>query len=336
MKNTISRSIVFAMGFAALPFLAQAAKVMVLPLSIDTSRIHDHKVVQDFFYEAVDQISGGEAVRGKSDSLCAEKECAMAIAKAAKTEQVIFGSVRFLGRKCFFSATIMGPGGENPFSQTINLLGVADFENGTKRMAEALLHRATIEKVANIDNITEKEETVLASRRRSFYSIGGSVGYMYPLNGSYHRWMVDEMDWNCTARDSLGNCAAEDESHTQMIVLGWDNWFEFTHSLAMELNFTWTVPMAVGMDVDLDYLIGKSDFTPFLGGGLGLHYVTADEGIHKDNEKLNSGPTLNFQGGMIFFRTYTVNLVVKGSYHIILNSDKDNGAGLDIGLRTKF
>lgn len=336
MKSNFSRSIVFALGIAALPCLAGAAKVLVLPLSIDTTRIRDHKVVQDFFYEAVDQINGGEAVRGQNDTLCAEKTCAMQAAKTANTEQVIFGSVRFLGRKCFFSATIVGAGGENQFSQTINLLGISDFENGTKRMAEALIRRSTIENVANIDNITEKEEIALSTRRRSFYSIGGSVGYMYPLNGSYHRWMVDDMDWNCSGMDNFGNCPAEDESYNQMIVLGWNNWFEFTHSLAMELNFTWAIPMAIGMDVDLDYLFGRSDFTPFVGGGLGIHYVTADEGDYQNNDKLNSGPTLNLQGGMIFFRTYTVNLVVKGSYHLILNSDKDNGAGLDIGLRTKF
>jgi hypothetical protein len=337
MKKSLLKVFFLMVGTLILPGLTQAGRLLVLPLAIDTSRIHDHQAVQDFFFEALEKYNGGNTIRTKGDSLCAEKECAVAKAKSEKAEQVVFGSVRFLGRKCFFTSTIMGPNGEDPYSQTINLLGVADFENGTKRMAEAMILRTTIEKVANIENITDKEEVVQPTRRRSFYSMGGSIGYMYPLGGSYHRWQQQSDIYGlCYNDDSSAQCVDQDQSYRQMVVLGWNNWFEFRPELAMEMNFIYALPMAVGVDVDIDYLFGKSDFTPFLGGGLGLHYVVADEGSHEDANKMNSGPTLNFQGGLICFRTYDINLVIKGGYHIVLNSDKDNGFGLELGVRTKF
>jgi hypothetical protein len=322
------------LGLAALP--AVAGKVLVLPMPIDTTRIHDHKVVQDFFFEAVENLNGGEAVRDGGDSLCAERACALERAAAAKADQVIYGQIRFLGRKCFFTGNIANADGSRAFSQTLNVLGVADFENATKRMAAALLKREALVDAANIDNITENEQYVLANRRRSFYSIGGSIGYLYPVSGSYKRWKQEDYYGYCPDADSLGRCPSKEESYSQMVVLSFDNWFEFRPELAMELNLQYAIPMGFGVDVAFDYLMGRGDFTPFAGGGVGLHGVLPDQGRHEDNDKTNTGPTLNLQGGMIFFRTYSVNLVAKAAYHLILNTDRDNGFEALLGIRTRF
>ena len=40
--------------------------------------------------------------------------------------------------------------------------------------------------------------------------------------------------------------------------------------------------------------------------------------------------------GTILFRTYNINLVVRGQYHVVMNSDYDNGPALDVALRTKI
>jgi hypothetical protein len=338
MAKVITNMLFLSAGILMLGASAQAGKVLVLPLAIDTTRIHDYQVVQDFFFEAVEGANNGNAVRGGADSMCIEKACALERNKSAKADQVIFGAVRFLGRKCFFTGNIIGADGANAFSQTINMLGVADFENGTKRMAEALLRRIPIENSASIDNITDKEQLELdhGNRRRSFYSVGGSIGYLYPFGDSYQRWKSPEFSYLCTTTDPQGNCIDKLEKYRQMAVLSFDNWFEFRSDLAMELNFVWDIPLAVGVDANLDYLFGKSDFTPFLGGGIGLHYVGADEGTHEDDSKTNSGPTVNIQGGMIFFRTYTINPIFKLNYHVVLNDDKDNGMEAMLGIRTKF
>src|SRR6185369_13111151 len=194
MTKAIMNALFLSAGIGMLFAPVEAGKLLVLPLAIDTSRIHDYKVVQDFFFEAVETTNGGNAARGKDDPLCIEKACALEQGKAAKADQIVFGAVRFLGRKCFFTGNIVASDGSNLFTQTINMLSVADFENGTKRMAESLLHRIPMANSANIENITDKENVDIANgnRRRSFYSVGGSIGYLYPFGDSYQRWSAPD------------------------------------------------------------------------------------------------------------------------------------------------
>ena len=54
----------------------------------------------------------------------------------------------------------------------MGVANVEDFENVTKRVAEALVNRKTTEDVANVDNIAEKEENLEINRRRHFYGTG--------------------------------------------------------------------------------------------------------------------------------------------------------------------
>jgi hypothetical protein len=264
---------------------------------------------------------------------CSDLECAKELARTGGADEAVFGSVRSLGRKLFFSSTIVGADGSGYFTQQIGVANVEDFEAATRRMAEAISKRQTIEEVANVDNITEKEDNLEVNRRRHFYSTGASLGYMFPINGSYRRWKLRD---DCDDYFDCPETEIRDQRYSQIVKLGWNNWFEFKNNLAMEVDVLWFAPIALGADVNLDYFFANNDFTPFAGGGLGLHYVLPDQGIRKDSDKRNSGPTLNAQAGMIFFRTYSLNLVVRGQYHMIFNDDFDHGPSVDVALRTRM
>lgn len=308
---------------------AGAKTLLVLPLKIDSAKIKDFGTIREMYAEALGNFYPGTVKTAKdTGAACADKECALAILKAQGGDEAVYGAVRNLGQKLFLSSSLVEADGK-VFSQQISAANVEDFENATKRMAEALINRKSLEQVANLDNITEKEEDLAVNRRSSFYSSGGSVGFTVPFGDSYQRYSS-----SCSEFDF--DCSTNLDEYSQIFTMGWNNWFEFKNHLALEMDFLFYAPIAIGGDVNLEYLFGNSDFTPFAGGGLGVHYVFPDQGSGENRSKQNFGPSANVQGGLILFRTYSLNLVLRGSYHVVANDDMDNGATVDMAVRTRM
>jgi hypothetical protein len=90
------------------------------------------------------------------------------------------------------------------------------------------------------------------------------------------------------------------------------------------------IPVSAAVDINLLYLFNRSDISPFAGGGLGLHFVFPDD-IDSDSKR-NSGPTGNVQAGMMFFRTYDIHVLARAQYHMVANTDLDNGLSVDVGV----
>src|SRR5690606_33648703 len=70
----------------------------------------------------------------------------------------------------------------------------------------------------------------------------------------------------------------------------------------------------------------RNDISPFVGGGIGLHYTSGAEG------DLPTAPALNAQAGVMLFRTYDVNVMLRGQYQVIFNSEVDHGPAIDVGV----
>lgn len=320
------------LALLAFPGASEARTLLLIPLKIDSVKVKDFEAIRDMYAEALGSFYSGTVKRAKQPlETCADKDCALEIMKAQGGDEVVFGAVRILGQKYFLSSSIVEADGKI-FAQQIQVANVEDFENATKRIADALINRKSLEQVANLDNITEKEENLETNRRSSFYSSGGSIGFTVPFGDSYRRY-VTESTSACATFDCQDITRLEKSS--SVFTLGWNNWFEFKNHLALEMDFLFYSPIAIGGDANLEYLFGNGDFTPFVGGGLGAHYVFADEGLMKDNNKQNFGPAANVQAGLIMFRTYNMNVVLRGSYHVVLNEDVDNGATVDLAIRTK-
>jgi hypothetical protein len=323
--------ILAAFGLLATGRAASAKTLLVIPLKIDSTKVKDYSAIREFYSEALGTSYSGTLKTAKTAEPCGDRECAQELLKEQGGDEAVFGAVRMLGSKYFLSSTIIEADGKT-YSQKIQAANVEDFENATKRMADALINHKSLEEVANLDNITESEETKLANRRTSFYSSGGSIGFTQPFGSSYQRY-VTENDDNCSF-DCVETTRLD--KNDKIFTLGWNNWFEFKNHLALEIDVLFYAPIAFGGDANLLYMFGNSDFTPFAGGGLGVHYVFPDEGDKKMNDKQNFGPAANAQAGLIMFRTYNMNLVLRGSYHVVMNDDVDNGLTVDMALRTKM
>lgn len=315
---------------------AHAQKIVLMPMKADSVGENDLKTIQDLFAEQL-QILTQEPVTRAVDSLqpCGEVQCAIDGAKASGANRAVYGAIRRLGRQMFFSAGIVDAGGGSVFHQRLGVASVEDFEPATRRMAESLLKRKTLEEVATVDNITASEETktVNTNRRSGYYLTGVSLGYAWPTGTDSYTRNMEGYDYSC---DAGGRCGyyQEEKSYRQIIRMGWNNWFEFKPQTVIEIDALLYAPIALGADVNYLYFTNRSDFSPFFGGGLGLHYVFPDD--FGGSDKRNSGPALNVQAGLVLFRTYDYNLFVRGQYHFVANSDRDQAAEIDIGVRTRM
>jgi hypothetical protein len=312
-----------ALAFLTVSLAAPVAakSILIYPTAGDGAPAQDLSSVNRLFRDAVEGSASGTVVT-QADSACGKRECALSGAVAAGADQVIYSSFYKLGSKWIFSATIIEASGENSFNQRLTAVSIEDMEAVTLRMADALLKRKTAEQVTTVDNLTEKESTLEPERRRSLYKGGIAVGYMFPVGPNSFEY---------TNENYQGDLRTH--GYDQIIRLTWLNTWEFRNNLQLGTDLVWNTPdMSFGADASLRYLFARGDYTPFVGGGLGLHYVHGDNLEDDGSAKRNSGPAVNAQAGMMLFRTYDVNVMVRAQYQVIFNEDIDNGIAADVGV----
>lgn len=319
MMRTTAALVTGLLMFCSVPVAART--LLVLPVAGDGIAEGDLAAVNRLFHEALEMRYSGPVKTGGIP--CADRACALQAAVGAEADDVVFSNVYLLGTRWIFSASVTSGDGSTSFSQRLTGTSVEDMEALTTRMADALTTRRSTEQVASLDNITAKEAEEDPTRRRSLYHGGVALGYAFPVGNSYT--YVSESPYTYPPERKR-------HGYDQMVRLTWLNSWEFRNDFALGAELAWTTPYAIGADVNLRYMLNRSDFTPFVGGGLGLHYVRGDEGVDGDDNKRNSGPAVNVQGGMMLFRTYDVNVMLRGQYQVIFNTDVDHGPAIDVGV----
>lgn len=307
-----------------------AKTLLYLPVSGDLEKDADVSTVNELFKDAVQAAYEGDIKVAPHDSAaapCTDKECAAKLAAAAGVDEVVYATVKRLGSKWIFSATRYSTATKLAFNQRGTSVNLEDLEAVTKRVSDALLQGKTVDQVASLDNITGKEETTEPTRRRSLFNTGFSLGYIYPSRHKY-AYLKD-------TSDNAFGCGEEDCEERQLrdriIRLAFINSWEFRENYMMGFELNWGMPNVIGGDINMQYLFTRTDFSPFLGGGLGLQYVIPlDDTVYAYKE--NAGPALNIQGGMLFFRTYDIHLMARAQYQWIFNDDGDRGMVYDVGV----
>lgn len=95
----------------------------------------------------------------------------------------------------------------------------------------------------------------------------------------------------------------------------------------------------IGLDLNVMYpFLGsanKSEVDPFIGGGLGLHFIGRDrDDPNKTSVAARGGLGLNLIAGAVFFKNYDFNIMVELKYFNYLREFDDlryHGIGLNIG-----
>ncbi len=94
----------------------------------------------------------------------------------------------------------------------------------------------------------------------------------------------------------------------------------------------------IGIDVNVLYpFLGpknKSEVEPYVGGGLGLHFIGRDDGVNGTRIAARGGMGLNIIAGTTFFKNYDFNIMVELKYFNYLREFDDQryqGIGLNVG-----
>ena len=77
----------------------------------------------------------------------------------------------------------------------------------------------------------------------------------------------------------------------------------------------------------------KLDTSPFYGGGIGLFNVNKNRTFENRND--DSGIGFNIQAGVLLYRTYDFNVLLRAKFVQILNDDFDRGIMIDLGVQWK-
>jgi hypothetical protein len=152
--------------------------------------------------------------------------------------------------------------------------------------------------------------------RKIYYTVGLKIG-MFFLQGAY-----------------TGNQMISVEPYGKYVG---DNFFA---ELALPIRLKTSPAFTdIGLDINVLYpFLGKrnkTEFDPYIGGGMGLHFIGKDDsGPDHTHITARGGLGLNIIGGVVFFKDYDFNVIVELKYFIYLREFGDksyNGIGLNIG-----
>lgn len=318
--------------------LASAKSLLLLPVQGDFEKHADITTVNDLYREEIQNGFKGDVKTPPMDSAhrCSDKDCAIRLGQTAGADEVIFTTVKRLGNKWILSSTMVDVKGGSAFNQRGTAESLEDLEPVTRRVSDALLSGKSTEEVASLDNITSKEETSEPTRRKSLFTTGFSLGYSYPTFNTYsHLRLVN---------NSSPSRYEQHQDYSAMIRLSWLNSWEFRRNVMLSFDGVLAAPMDFGADINLQYMFQNTDITPFVGAGAGIHYIINEDenqnsfdpvtgqSVSTSSSKRHSGPSLDIQGGYLFFRTYDIHLITRVQYQVIMNSDLDNNFSFDVGV----
>ncbi|MBH25866.1 MAG: hypothetical protein CMH57_15775 [Myxococcales bacterium] len=266
---------------------------------------------------------------------CGDVPCARDRGRAVGAEVALFGALSALGSaKIVATVTVVDvPTGSVLSTQRMNVDRVEDLDKVATRMATAILGGTNTEETAELGNITE-EEIPPAKRREGDRGLGLRVGGIAPIGGGY------------------GGDAGTG------ILLDVSYWFE-TNDFAIEprwgLRFSTTSDeeasyFEMPIDVGAYYILSRSDFAPFVGGGAGIRFIsetrppdveTGAVVTETSTEPMDDsawGFGTFARAGFLLFRTYALRVSVSVDYNItfVTLNDEPNPQSLNFGIGVMF
>lgn len=256
----------------------------------------------------------------ESSVRCGDAPCARDAGRRAGAAVALFGSLGRLGEKIVVVVNAVDVAtGASRGRDRMTIDRVEDLEAVSERIAEAIISGRRVDQTAELGTITAREEK--PDRRREGYS-GMSLrfGGLTPI------------------ADSL--------SAGSGIHVGVGYWYEardfaieprlrFRTSADEQSDDSWR-----GVDLDLGayYVLSRSDFAPYIGGGAGLRFVDEDRDvdivtgrtvrIEATEHRNASGTALGafVRAGLLLFRTYSVRVTMDVDYDVTFSDLYGDGS----------
>jgi hypothetical protein len=310
MRRTFFFIGVFGALFGA--SLVSAESLLLLPITGYFDNAGDATTLDRLYHDALEVQFKGVVSTPPTDVSCGMKECALNAARENRTDAVIFSNLSRLGSRWIFSSTLIKTDGSGASNQTLTALSIDDIGTQIKNVADSLVGQ-----VQTQDRPIEDVAAQRMAHKLGIYNSGVGAGYLFPIGNSYGY--------------QAGNPPTYVQPYSQLVHLSWLNNWELQQNILLNANLDWDVTNAsLGGDLDMDYLVNSTNYSPFLGGGLGLHYVYI--GSNYSSSKRYSGPSLDGQGGLLMFQNYNVHVMLRGEYQAIFNSDIESAFIVDVGI----
>jgi len=276
------------------------------------------------------------AAGGVTDYTCNDVNCAAANGFTMSVEEVVIGSLTRLGERITADVRLVSViKKEVVFSDRFSATSVDDLDMTLRKLAEAVASRKKIESELGRYAITE-EETMEQRRKKSYITSGASFGFGFPLGDSYAgvnslytlAWVVRYEAGNFVLDNSIGYTWGSGEPDST------DWGFQFDK-------------VSVGIlpwDMGLRYIFSRgSDFTPFVGGGIGLHFVGSQDlegGARIDN---GTAMAIHLAGGVYGFQSYDFRFTLEAKYTMLftdvfgeISGSTSHQLGISIGISRKL
>jgi len=283
---------------------------------------------------AKEQVEAALSEKHITDFTCHDVACASDFGFAAGAGKAIIGSLTKLGGKITAEIRVVSVvNKEVVFTDRFSSTSIDDLDVTLRKLAEAAASGKPIQSEVTRYAITE-EETMDARRKKSYITSGVSLGFGFPLGDSYSK--VDHLTtvaW--MMRYEAGNWVIENSIGTTW---GSGGEADTLYGVITDERQVTVVPW----DIGARYVFNReSDFTPFIGGGLGIHFIGSQEysGEIVDNDQALA---LHLAGGVYGFQSYDFRLAFEGKYTIVfsdafLGSDSPSHQfGLSISVSRKL
>jgi len=321
-----SLSIIFSADYVFLKTYSNITNAEVLDQN-------DLESIDILFEEELSSYDFGSVINLSNS--CPDNQCAIEELNKSDSEFIVYTRIIKLGDKLRYSGTILDKEGVI-FNSKLIVMNASEMEEGVMRLVKSIALRESIDDVADIDNIIPSE-SVESDRIKTFYKTGFSIGYMYPLGDSYK---TREYDFWAQNEPGQPNVWTE-TNQTQKIKLSAMYMYDFKENESLLIDAVGYFGTTPSFGVSANYLkyLNRGNNTPFFGGGAGMQWVPyctgyrCEDTIPADHKR--SGITLNGQAGYMLFRTYDINLMVRLQYHIVFNTDLDQGIVIDAGVIKK-
>lgn len=280
-------------------------------------------------------IEAALAEKGITDFSCYAVSCATEYGYFAGAEKSIVGSLTMLGNRLTAEIRVVNVIEKKIiFTDSFSASSTYDLDVILRKLARAAASGKKIVSEVNRFAITE-EETMDPRRKKSYITSGASLGFGLPLGDSYSgvdrivavAWMMRYEADHWLIENSLGVSWGR----------GGDRDTTYMGMMTDERKFT-----VIPWDIGLRYVFNRqADFTPFIGGGLGLHFIGSQRyGIVSIGR--DEAFAFHLAGGVYGFQSYDFRLTIQAKYTVVFSDAfVDSGSsshqlGLSISVSRKL
>jgi len=319
MKKITSLLIVLSIVISLRAQDTTSNKIAILPFiskGIDPASV---QTAESLFRMDLGKVSSMDIISEKNvqsallDYECAEQECAVEIGQKLNANEVLVCTLSPLGEKIIIQYILVETStGKNILSERASAIYLEDLDAVMKRIALSVANHTPFSANVEVGNVVG-EETIEPLSRASRFNFGVGFGYLFPSEG------YDD----------------DDKSFTLNLYFDYE-----IKDVAVGLMLGARDGVAVALYGN--YLFSRTDICPYIGGGLGFHWVDHDYSTpyyYNSNYYPTSsanydedGIELGLGAGLRFLHTYDIQFFINVEYIITFNDFNDKSIVFTIGI----